>query len=293
MLTHPTASSIGCYAQQSLVDKTEGKVIGVTSHGVFLLFGTRSIFVTTNQHLSPFNIILPATTSFPDDITVGDIAYFSMNELLVPARQWIIPLIDVPIWTPSRPMPVQNSEKEQAEAARQILAELRRLDQQKGYLFLGNHSAADSNEQSGIRRAATAFSQAFQNNNQEACIEASTALFGKGTGLTPSGDDWLTGFILYPICRTLAQNKTPRGFINSLGAELVFTARRFTTTVSANRLEAALSGWTEEFFIQTVNYLFAATTFDAATLAGQLANFGHSSGVDTFMGIYFACTSQK
>jgi hypothetical protein len=289
MIPYPTASSIGCYAQKSLAGKTEGKVMGVTSTGIFLLFGKYSIFVTTNQHQSPFNIILPVETTLPTDLAAGDIVYYSLDELLIPARQWILPLASVPAWTPPHPIRLQNSDAEQAKAANQLVAELKRLEVQKGFFFLADSGSADTAEQTAIRHAASAFSQAFQNNDQNGCLKAASALLGKGTGLTPSGDDWLTGFMLYQSCHSLAQNKNPRTFVNSLGAELVFAANRLTTFISANRIDAALSGWTEEFFLDTIDYLFGASTFAVDTLAHNLAHFGHSSGVDTFMGIYSAC----
>jgi hypothetical protein len=289
MIPYPSATSLGCYAQKSLAGKTEGKVMGVTSNGLFLLFGKYSIFVTTNQHQSPFNIILPIETTLPADLAAGDTAYYSLNELLIPERQWILPLADVPVWTSPRPIPLKNSEDEQAAAAKQLLIKLQQLDVEKGFIFLGKTASADTTEQAAIRHATLTFSKAFQNNDQNACLEAATALLGKGGGLTPSGDDWLAGFMLYHSCHSLAQNKNPRAFVNSLGAELVFSANRLTTFISANRIDAALLGWTEEFFLSTINYLFGDTTNNTASLAQNLIHFGHSSGVDTYMGIYSAC----
>jgi hypothetical protein len=287
--THLTASSIGIYVQTSLPGKTTGKVIGVTSKGTFLLFGSSTIFLTVNQHLSPFNIILPPDSHLLVELTVGDSVIYSQNELLIPERQLTISLAGVPVWAPPALLPPQNSDREQFQNARQILEELLLLVPQKGFSFLGKESGSDSPEQAAIRHSTAVFTRSFQSNDLAACLEASLALFGLGTGLTPSGDDWLTGFILYHSILNLAKSKSLSPFLRSLGPELVFSAYRRTTWISANRLESALKGWSEGIFISVIASIFGDSRVDTTAIAQYLHQFGHSSGVDTFTGIYAAC----
>lgn len=292
MKTHLYAASIGCYARESLLKASEGKVVGITTKGIFLEFEQRSIFLTKNDHNSPFNIILSPSDLIPSSLASGDIVYFSQGDLLIPARDMAISLADIPVWTPPSPVRIVNSFPEQVKCTRQLLSELMKLDPQKGFLFLNCDSQADTAGQAQIRQAATAFTQSVRTNNLQASLEASTRLFGLGSGLTPSGDDWITGFLLYQ-CRLDMAKKIKRPFLTRLGAELVYTAYRKTTWVSANRLEAALKGWSEEIFLSAINYLFGDNRNCSEDIARGLMNFGHSSGVDTFVGIASGCEASN
>ena len=289
MKTQLTAALIGNYVQESLLKAVEGKVMGVTSKGVFLLFGKNSLFLTRDNHRSPFNIILSPESVLPPDLSIGELAYYSQGDLLIPSRQTVISLVNTPIWIPPFPCPIKNSRVNQTHNAQKILDGLLELDSQKGFLFLGNNPKMDTSKQSRVRQIVKAFSKAFQNNEMQACLEASSQLFGLGTGLTPSGDDWITGFMLYQCCQEIAAKNNLRPFIGSLGAELTYSAYRQTTWISANRVEAAIKGWSEELFLTTINYLFDTSSSDPQNVINDLFNFGHSSGVDTFMGIAYAC----
>jgi Protein of unknown function (DUF2877) len=288
MKTQIKATLVGNYAHESLQSNSEGKVMGATSRGIFLLLGNKTLFLTTDTHHSPFNISFSLGSPLPQDIISGDPVFFSHEELLIPSREVTISLQDVPIWTPPLPAQIVNSIPDQEINARKILDILKILDLKKGYLFLDNRSSLDTPEQSKIRRFASAFLRSFRANDLNACLEISSHLFGLGTGLTPSGDDWLTGFFLYQICTDIAR-KISRPFIAGLGPEMIYGAYKKTTTVSANRLEAAQKGWSEELFLSCINYLFDPTSGDPQALAEGLYNFGHSSGVDTFIGIAYSC----
>ena len=203
--------------------------MGVTSKGVFLLFGKSSLFLTRDTHMSPFNIILSPENALPRELSIGAPVYYSQGDLLIPDCQLTISLVDTPVWTPPPPCPLNASRAEQVSNARIIYQGLQNFDPQKGFLFLVNKATADTPEQTQIRQSVKSFSKAFIGNDLQTCLHAAAHLFGLGTGLTPSGDDWITGFMLYQCCREIATKKAPRPFIASLGAELVFTAYHQTT----------------------------------------------------------------
>ena len=289
MKTHLVASCLGNFARDSLLKTSQGKIMGVTSKGVFLLFGKSSLFLTHDIHMSPFNVILSPENVLPRELSIGDPVYYSQGDLLVPDRQLTISLSDTPVWTPPPPCSINTSRAEQVSNARIIYEGLQSIDPQKGFLFLVNKAATDISEQTQIRQSVKSFCKAFTGNDLQTCLQAATRLFGLGTGLTPSGDDWITGFMLYQRCQEIAAKKAPRPFIASLGAELVFTAYHQTTWISANRIEAALKGWSEDLFLSAVNFLFDPSTGAPEKIIEGLYHFGHSSGVDTFTGIAYAC----
>ena len=118
----------------------------------------------------------------------------------------------------------------------------------------------------------------------------SSRLLGSGSGLTPSGDDFLTGFFLYHI-RYSQSSGTSTESLLKWNAELTELAFQKTTTISANRLQAAGRGWSEDVFLNLIDHLFDLSIPLMPDFINILMNFGHSSGVDTFMGIYYALES--
>jgi hypothetical protein len=103
-----------------------------------------------------------------------------------------------------------------------------------------------------------------------------TRLAGLGNGLTPSGDDFLAGVMLWawlahatpgPFCQSLLQAAAPR--TTTLSAALLRSAACGECSAPWHRLLAALADSDQE--------QLAATT-------GQILSLGHTSGGDTLAG---------
>jgi hypothetical protein len=283
------ALSIGIYARESLTNGSEGKVMGLTSKGVFLLFGQRSIFITYSDHDSPFTIVLPPESLSSTEIAAGDVIYYSQNDLLIPSRELALHLQDIPVWEPSLPLPSINSGAERIRNSRQLVDHLFTAYPEKGWGFLHHPDQQDGPDQQQIRQFTRVFTSGFWERDLPACLEAADHIIGLGSGLTPSGDDWLTGYLLFHIRQIQANNQRPNDFINELGEGLVRKAYQKTTWVSANRMEASLKGWSEALFLDIIDHLFRSSLVDLSTHLSVLYNYGHSSGVDTLMGIVTAC----
>jgi hypothetical protein len=79
-----------------------------------------------------------------------------------------------------------------------------------------------------------------------------------------------------------------RPFVQQLGKVLTDLAYQKTTSVSANRIEAACRGWSEDLFLQIIDsFLNDSADIQPETIE-RLLRFGHSSGVDTYVGISLA-----
>jgi len=280
------AIRIGSFAKQSLEEEHAGKVMGVTSKGVFLLFGQKSLFLTEAQGLSPFNLVVPVGSALQEGFKTRSEAYFSAGDLLIPSRQITISLGGAEVWEPPQPQLLEDSAGHLKEYLTQLVTEVTKFSNDKGFLFLTADESTLSNDQKDILSLTWAFTCAFEAQEKEACLAAAGSLFGLGGGLTPSGDDWLAGFIL---CRArTVQTEAERAFLQQLGAELTRMAYVKTTYVSANRLEAACKGWSEELFLRVVDFGDESNKESLVELAQTLYGFGHSSGVDTLMGIWAA-----
>ena len=283
------ALSMGIYVRESLTNGSEGKVMGLTSKGVFLLFDQHSIFLTYSDHDSPFTIVLPHESLATAGITAGDVIYYSQNDVLIPSREFALSLQDIPVWEPFPPLLPINSRVEMVHNGHQIEKELFSAYSEKGWGFLQHPDEQDDPDQQQIRQFTRVFTSGFWERDLSACLEAADHIIGLGSGLTPSGDDWLTGFLLFDIRQIQANNQRPNDFINELGKGLVRKAYQKTTWVSANRMEASLKGWSEALFLDIIDHLFRSSLANLPSHLSFLYNYGHSSGVDTLMGILAAC----
>jgi hypothetical protein len=131
----------------------------------------------------------------------------------------------------------------------------------------------------------THFLKVFLNENHQPklLLEAANDLVGLGSGLTPSGDDFLAGLVatLNAFGKTCEIKEV---LMNALSTEL-------TTIISQTLFKAALNGW----FSERVNvFLYALITShnaeqtDIQTKWRAVQSIGHSSGTDTIAGIYVA-----
>ena len=73
--------------------------------------------------------------------------------------------------------------------------------------------------------------------------------------------------------------------------EVTHLAFQKTTTISANRLMFTKRGWSEDIFLTLIDHLFDPAVPFGDDLVQLLMEIGHSSGVDTFMGIYYAISA--
>lgn len=281
------ATRVGQYAIESLEHTSSGKVAGVTSKGVFFLFGRNSVFLTRSQYHSPFNISIPTEISIPDSLQTGDEAFYSLGDLLVPERQMTIALTGAEIWIPPAPKKALKSPVERVQRIQSIIRQLDEKFANKGFLYLSNNRHQLSDGELSVQTAVKKFAAAFAAEDDKFCLAAAHDLFGLGSGLTPSGDDLITGFILMQT-RLNDPGRRDDSFLHQIGPELIQMAYQRTTWISANRLEASLHGWSEELFLHLIDVIDGNSQDEDSRLAGELYEFGHSSGVDTFMGIALA-----
>jgi hypothetical protein len=200
------------------------------------------------------------------------------------------------IWQPMPPPEITCSQQEQIARVDRIVRRMQEIDPNKGWLFLGNSGPPALDDLNSINytisKKTLAFMKAFGNNDLPGCLIAAQSIIGLGGGLTPSGDDWLTGFLL--LHARFDQSKyLEQPFVVNLGKLLIAMAAQKTTSISTNRIEAAWQGWAEEIFLDLINHLFRVENEFADSKIKLIMNFGHSSGVDTCMGIFAALTIQN
>lgn len=275
------ALQLGGLAKKALTEGCEGRVMGITSRGVFLNTGRRILFVTDADYRSPYNIQLSSNRRQFDQFTPADTWTYSNGELVFLDKDIRIDIKGAILWQPAPAPVMETTLPEQSRRMEAILQHMLELDPGKGWLYLVETSdLAAGSEASLIHEMTARFLDSVKNSDLEGTLKAGRSILGRGGGLTPSGDDWISGFLLY-FARTGQQSE----FIRTLGRSLTDQAFESTTMISANRIEAACQGWSEELFLEIVDSLLVSDAEVSSLKIERLVNFGHSSGVDTCVGI--------
>ncbi len=282
------ATFMGCMVTEAFAAAQKGSVLGLSSKGVFLQVGTYILFITNAPYKSPFNIYVPGFNRLLESLRQGEhfeVTFVSMFFKDSGAR---ILLDNVETWIPGPPVAIDTIQTTRKKRAAQLLDDIVRIDPQKGWIFLHTQNERDEAIPDFVKQpiweCTQKFSEGYRKKEILQCLDSAGALLGLGGGLTPSGDDWLAGFFLYSE-RFLIAGNTRSAFLQDLGSDLQDLAFQKTTTISANRIMAARRGWAEEPFLNVIDILFSEERQFDPELAGVLVQFGHSSGVDTLLGI--------
>ena len=110
---------------------------------------------------------------------------------------------------------------------------------------------------------------------------------GAGAGLTPSGDDFVTGLLL--ALNRWKDVLWDRDDLDRVNQSVVEAAYRKTTTLSANLIELASLGEGDERILKAIDWIMGGNT-DESSIVNDLLDWGSSSGVDVLAGFTAAIT---
>ncbi len=125
--------------------------------------------------------------------------------------------------------------------------------------------------------------KALEQNNPMDELCSLTRLIGLGAGLTPSGDDFVGGFVAARFALSTLGSQDPE--LRALYAGLLQGLER-TSSVAAMFLALAAQGSFSEFLTDLVRALgIGHSLTERRERVARLLSFGASSGADTFAGI--------
>lgn len=104
------------------------------------------------------------------------------------------------------------------------------------------------------------------------------SLIGMGIGLTPSGDDFLVGFMSVAFLEVSGMENFKAAF-----ESLIFEARSLTNEISYSVLKNASRGYFKQIYSDFIDSFFTSTIRDEDFEA--ILKMGYSSGRDTLLGI--------
>lgn len=279
-----------CIAQQLAADQ-DLKRIGQTSRGCFLQTDGApvwTVFLSEETPRSPLTINLPP----------GAIVRIKQTDSqTIPLRQGILHFSDTvqlslqntPHWQSAPPVnPVQPLAVRQKTIAEAIhIIQLRKANSRLTGIL------PDLLPMLGIPLHPSSTSGLFSENLHAliACLQSSdtcdlpnrlAAFLGQGSGLTPSGDDFLLGFLL--TMNRWGTHISLAGSARPVGQEIAEIARCQTTYLSANLIECAVHGEADQRLISALDGLMTSEDSDLSWLDGLLT-WGNSSGLDAFAGM--------
>jgi hypothetical protein len=140
-----------------------------------------------------------------------------------------------------------------------------------------------------LASAGRALGDAIRAGTVDAAALAAARVIGLGTGLTPTGDDFLCGLLAALWCTRIAGTEDAR-FLAGWGAALATMLDR-TTVVGATLLECAIAGSFSGALRNLAAELAGRRPGDRTLALGaamaRLCAMGHTSGMDTATGFLF------
>lgn len=286
------SASVGHLAWQALAASQRATVLGATSRGLFLRCESRWLaFVSYEGYRSPLTITLQQGATQLRALKVGAPLHIQPGLLLFPAEKIGVQVDEDRIWHPALPSgelgaPAQRlaslrtaAKMPQTEAAGRGFGPL--LD---SLLALADGAAAPLQPPETLETVLE-LQQALRRADLPGALGAAQALLGLGPGLTASGDDFLIGLLLmlkrWPALHTLRQT------LALFNDALIAAAYEKTTTLSANLIECATRGESDERLLAMVDGLATGAPSPAVWLP-PLANWGASSGIDALAGVALA-----
>jgi hypothetical protein len=291
---HPVriyARSTGLLVQDLLACGAAATVIGSTSRGLFLLApSSRVVFLSYEAWRSPLTVNTGQPHKLLRDVSVGAQARFSLGAITIPAAGVTIDLRTAPVWAaPPAPPATLSADQRRMKLVETAARVTTRSDAGfspllSAFINLPVRSGLEDEEQVFLQRLQE-LRLALRDHDLARAGDTAAALLGYGRGLTPSGDDLISGLLLalnrwghtLPPCNRLAE----------LNTRLVQSAYTQTTALSANIIAAAAAGQADERLVQSLDAFFTHL-LDPAKAADLLLSYGGSSGVDALTGFTIA-----
>ncbi len=259
----PSARVLAVFQNACDLVTRDKEVIAVVGPGI----GNGPLNVVVDRDYTPFQALEPGAPARMDrrHVQLGGLE---------------IALNVATVWEPRPNWPVLRAYRSGAASR---LSSLSRLCWERGpdnslfTLMEQAPRAASAHSPMGVsaRRAADALRQGWMG-NRASLREGARLLAGRGGGLTPSGDDFLSGLMLW----AWLAHPDPDGFCRAV----VDTAAELTTTLSAAFLRAAARGECGAPWHALLAGLAEEDDVALAAAAERVLSYGATSGADALTG---------
>jgi hypothetical protein len=288
------ATSIGSLALSCIQARSEATICGVTSRGLFIQTNSRWIFFLSYEQVpGPLTINVPAAKDLAIGLLPGE-QFVIQSGTLSFADQLLVTTQHLHGWQPIAPTLSPVSEADQLKritSATDILmtkGNTENLSTLLPYIIkasnLGLHYPGE------MRAWHNKVLNLLGILNDQPSAAAFIDLLGAGPGLTPSGDDFIIGWLL-AVNRWHSLLAAPDN-LESINQQIVAAAYQITTTLSANLIECATQGLADQRLVDALDWLMVGSQ-DGNQVMKNLMTWGNTSGVDAFAGFVAAMYAGK
>ena len=267
-----TAAAIGHIAHEILQTETNANGCGNTSKGLFVVTDkNRILFISHQTFKGPLTINLNGVLSTHQALSPDTHLQLSPDRI-----RFINSALEIRInpqthvWSPVILNKLDFNLEAFTNRSDQIGREMIRQ-------FSNQHHA-----QKNLTAPESSLKFALSSRNKVAVYESLSNLLGYGEGLTPSGDDFICGFLL--AAHAWQEILFPGFALQKTIRKIIESAREKTTTLSANLITCAASGSADERIIRCVEWLNSGND-SVALIMKELQSYGSSSGLDTLAGM--------
>jgi hypothetical protein len=267
-----TAVAIGHAAHETLQTETNANVCGNTSKGFFAVTDNKRVLFISHQIFKG-----PFTINTNRKLLARQALSHDTHLLLFPNKiKFIQSALEIRINPQTLVLPPMILNK--LDFNLETFITRSNLIRHEMISQLSNQDQAQEN-QANIKNS---LKSALSSRNKVAVYESLSNLLGYGEGLTPSGDDFICGFLL--AAHAWKEILFPGFALQKTIRKIVDVAWEKTTTLSANLIACAASGSADERIIRCVKWLNSGVS-SAALITEELLSYGSSSGLDTLAGI--------
>jgi hypothetical protein len=293
---HISVHEIGTLAQLALNANKSATIFGVSSRGIFLKLDNRKmVFLSVEQYRGPLTVNLAGETSALSTCSPNAPVSISTEGLRISEPALLISLSNASVW---QPPPIFTNHIDKNTRSKRIQQFAMQVYQQKNagglgemLLFLTGQDASHevyNRPTKFIHGLVPQIQRQLTKGHWPALVEPLRSILGLGSGLTPSGDDFILGLLL-SLNRWKSIFPTNNG-LKKLNTKVIDSAYKLTTTLSANLIESAAQGLADERLIEAVDLLAAGKSQQPGT-AKRLVSWGSSSGVDALVGMITTFTA--
>lgn len=232
----------------------------------------------------PFNLVLK-TSDFPKNVTVDTIVIIRNQSLFLDGLQ--INLLDAQIWQPIPDWNKVRNFKESLLKSINIIDEILSTEAPKDSIAkIVSSNQINSNNIEGkiiktAKKAITLLSHGLIESDSNSLQESARRLTGLGIGLTPAGDDFLSG-VIYGFWAVYSTSKA-----KSLSRVIVQAAIHRTNELSSAWLRAAANGEASESWHQLLRAIIKQDIDMLRDAVRRILPTGHTSGADALGGFTF------
>jgi len=281
------ANILGHIAHESISQNGTGEIFGVMSRGVYVKTSSRWLsFISCEPYRSPITINLNGDPICPHQISSGMPVQISDRQMIIPDVRLSISVQNSDVWNPSPP---QFPPLSKAECLQNLAHFTRKALTQKPSVglcpllpyFIPLPEFQKKFELNSLQKEILAIQPDLLNREAAPFVSKLCNCLGAGAGLTPSGDDFVTGLLL--ALNRWVDVLWDRNDLDLITQKVVEAAYLKTTTLSANLIELASLGEGDERILQAIDLIMGGDT-DKSSIVDDLLGWGSSSGVDMLVG---------